>query len=78
MTLDELTKAIAGARDVPQMNCPNCNAVHDDHDGFGVLYCEACKYCVHPSITCGRCDLCGLWFLDDEPAIDRAIEGAKK
>lgn len=30
-----------------------------DFDGFGVLHCKACGYCVHPSCTGGVCDICG-------------------
>jgi hypothetical protein len=45
--------------DLPTMTCPKCKAITDDHDGFGVLHCEACGYCIHASITEGVCDLCG-------------------
>ena len=43
---------------VPLVECPKCHALHEDHDGFGVLHCEACGYCAHPSATDGKCDLC--------------------
>ena len=39
--------------------CPRCGAGQEDPDGFGVLCCESCDYCVHPSITDDVCDLCG-------------------
>jgi hypothetical protein len=46
--------------DVPQAQCPKCKQWQDDFDGFGVLHCEACGYCTHPSITnAGVCELCG-------------------
>ena len=39
--------------------CPNCKRLHEDLDGFGVLYCEHCKWCSHASISGSRCDFCG-------------------
>ncbi len=44
--------------------CPKCGAEQQDLDGFGVLYCPACRYCQHPSGTLIRgggwvCNLCG-------------------
>lgn len=39
--------------------CPSCGAEQEDLDGFGVIHCEACGYCVHPSSTGGVCDICG-------------------
>lgn len=42
----------------PKAKCPRCGAMHIDYDGFGVLYCEHCGYCKHPSITAGVCNLC--------------------
>lgn len=44
--------------DLPTMTCPACKRVSEDHDGFGVLYCEHCGYCAHPSVTDGECELC--------------------
>lgn len=29
--------------------CPKCSAEQEDFDGFGVMYCENCRYCKHPS-----------------------------
>lgn len=43
----------------PTAQCPNCKVMHVDYDGFGVLYCDACGYCKHPSVTGAKCDLCG-------------------
>jgi hypothetical protein len=44
--------------EVPQTQCPRCGNWQDDFDGFGVLYCQSCHYCAHPSVTDGQCDLC--------------------
>ena len=38
--------------------CPKCGNESEDYDGFGVIYCELCRYCQHVSITGNRCDLC--------------------
>lgn len=38
--------------------CPQCGTEQQDFDGFGVVHCEACGYCVHPSSTGGVCDIC--------------------
>lgn len=40
------------------VRCPCCGVEHEDMDGFGVLTCEMCGYCSHPSVTGGRCDSC--------------------
>lgn len=40
-------------------NCPKCGKEYDDGDGFGVIYCHECGYCVHASYTDGKCDYCG-------------------
>jgi len=45
--------------ETPMMECPICGAEYEDHDGFGVVYCEACGYCQHISATGNICDLCG-------------------
>lgn len=47
----------------PQSQCPKCRGWQDDYDGFGVLHCEACGYCAHPSASgddAGNmvCDIC--------------------
>lgn len=39
--------------------CPRCAAEQEDFDGFGVVHCEACGYCTHPSATGGVCGICG-------------------
>lgn len=49
----------------PTAQCPSCKAMHVDYDGFGVLWCEHCGYCAHPSITAGVCDLCSRPQGDD-------------
>jgi hypothetical protein len=41
------------------MECPRCGAAQEDFDGFGVLHCPACGFCVHPSFMDGRCNFCG-------------------
>lgn len=38
--------------------CPKCKRANNDFDGFGVLKCDFCDYCTHPSITGSTCDLC--------------------
>lgn len=45
----------------PIAECPSCGAMHEDHDGLGVLYCDKCWYCEHPSASDSplRCDICG-------------------
>lgn len=45
--------------ELPKMNCPQCGKEYDDGDGFGVLYCPECGYCIHASVTDGKCDYCG-------------------
>lgn len=44
---------------IPESECPNCQTYQPDGDGFGVLLCEACGWCQHPSISDVVCDLCG-------------------
>jgi hypothetical protein len=29
--------------------CPKCGTLQEDLDGFGVLACDECKWCSHPS-----------------------------
>ena len=31
------------------VECPECHAQHEDHDGFGFVYCDLCGECTHPS-----------------------------
>lgn len=50
--------------EVLYVRCPKCGRSHEDHDGFGVLFCEHCGFCQHASITEGTCDLCGAF---DDP-----------
>lgn len=46
------------------VECPECQAVHEDLDGFGFVYCPACGHCTHPSADGGNdegyyCTVCG-------------------
>lgn len=48
------------------VECPQCGTQQEDLDGFGVLHCDYCGYCTHPSATgTGHpddplvCDMCG-------------------
>jgi hypothetical protein len=43
----------------PVVACPQCGAERKDLDGFGVLHCDACGYCQHPSVNGTTCGLCG-------------------
>lgn len=45
--------------DMPDMTCPKCKAEYEDFDGFGVLFCPACRYCKHAARTDGVCEYCG-------------------
>ncbi len=53
--------------------CPKCGAEQEDLDGFGVMYCPACKYCEHPSSDGDGhgnwvCGICGLVTpMEDQP-----------
>lgn len=53
-------------------HCPACGLEQEDWDGFGVLTCDACGYCTHPSSTgtdepgVYQCDCCGLRVTRDE------------
>lgn len=43
------------------VECPKCGAQQEDYDGFGVVFCPVCRFCKHPSVTDGICDMCGQW-----------------
>ncbi len=47
----------------PTMLCPRCGTEYEDYDGLGVLHCERCGYCKHPSASFENkimtCDICG-------------------
>ena len=50
--------------------CPRCGADQEDYDGIGVMWCENCLYCAHPSRHGDGnggwvCDLCGIVEVDD-------------
>ena len=53
--------------------CPSCKHEHEDHDGFGVLYCERCGYCAHASISNEQCDFCrsSIGPLPDLPPVQK-------
>lgn len=46
-------------------HCPVCGVEQEDWDGFGVLVCDACGFCAHPSSSgtelpgVYQCDTCG-------------------
>lgn len=47
---------------MPEMECPRCGAAYEDFDGFGVVFCERCRFCQHMSRdlrdgawVCGYC-----------------------
>lgn len=44
----------------PAATRPECHHEQTDYDGFGLLYCEHCGYCTHPSQSGDpmTCDLC--------------------
>ena len=44
--------------DTPQSICPTCGESQDDLDGFGVLHCQSCGYCEHPS----KSEVNGRWI----------------
>ncbi len=52
---------------LPESICPRCKAPQDDPDGFGVLGCDKCDFCTHPSASGGVCDVChrSLVYLDN-------------
>lgn len=62
VTLEDAFYWLRGLLQLPDginiIACPQCGAEQEDHDGFGVVYCEACGYCTHPSLTGNICDLC--------------------
>jgi hypothetical protein len=47
--------------EMPTASCPKCRVETSDFDGFGFVYCFACRNCSHYSRTgpTFRCDLCG-------------------
>lgn len=61
--------------EMPNAQCPKCGALQEDYDGFGVLYCDSCGYCKHPTQQGdGTCSICGEWVrsIDVE---NRSISG---
>jgi len=40
--------------------CPVCSAEQEDFDGFGVVHCPDCGYCIHPNSQDGICGICGI------------------
>lgn len=60
------------AEEVLINHCPQCKAPQEDHDGLGVLYCEACDYCTHASCSypsdlydLPACDFCGTMITEE-------------
>lgn len=51
------------------VECPQCGAEQEDYEGFGVLHCGTCGYCVHASAIGDICDFCGK-SIGSDPAID--------
>ena len=43
----------------PIVTCPKCGNEQEDLDGFGVVFCERCRFCTHPSRDGGLCGICG-------------------
>ena len=71
---EEIGKAVA---DCGVAECPNCGALAQDFDGFGMIRC-ACGFCAHPSrdgydlsdepvegMRSMRCNICG--DIESEP-----------
>ena len=57
--VEELKEKWAQQYEVPTSICPKCGAEQEDHDGFGVLYCDECEYCAHAAASGDTCDICG-------------------
>jgi hypothetical protein len=55
-----------------EMVCPKCKHAKPDFGGFGMLHCEVCGYCTHPSYYEGRCGLCGAGEPIEPVKIDTA------
>lgn len=45
--------------------CPSCGTWYRDVGGFGVIACDVCGWCSHPTMTGYRCDACGRIPEDD-------------
>ena len=56
----------------PVVACPRCGAGQEDLDGFGVIRCEACGYCRHPSYEGGVCTISGAAWEDPEVTPEQA------
>lgn len=53
--------------------CPKCGAEQEDLDGFGVLFCPACRYCTHASVTGNVCGFCKA-YLGEESTGDMLMK----
>lgn len=53
-----MAEPIENPDDMPVVECPKCGQQQVDYDGFGVIYCQSCGHCVHPSAHDGICDVC--------------------
>ena len=75
MNTIELKAGLTIQRDSEEVlinHCPQCKAPQEDHDGLGVLYCEACDYCTHASCSYPSdlydlpvCDFCGTMITEE-------------
>ena len=63
--IDSVNSLLEEKEEKIKMYCPKCNKEYNDLDGFGVLYCPACGYCKHTSVTGGICLYCNQVI--DEP-----------
>lgn len=61
--------------DMPKAVCPKCGAEQNDFDGFGIVYCPACKFCTHPSRDGDVCGICGDRATDDDNPDDLPLAG---
>ena len=48
------------ATELPVTVCPNCSRKALDYDGFGLIHCQRCDWCSHPT----RSYKDGLWICD--------------
>jgi len=70
MNLKEESDKMLLSDEMPEVACPKCGELQQDFDGFGVVFCESCGYCVHPSWSFNEsrkrfaCEVCGK--LEDE------------
>lgn len=66
---------------LPESICPRCKAPQDDPDGFGVLSCDKCDFCTHPSASGGVCDCCKrslVYFDNDDGTVSVGVVELKE